>query len=138
MKRIPLTKVQFDTKRSELEASVRDWADRACTSFDEAVRQADKEEPTSGTIWAMPAIDSKRVAGLLVELEPVVGCELPCSLIRRGGYGDRSLLATDLLARIRERCLDDPTPALQASNTEASTVAVRISRSSTLQVTCNE
>ena len=106
MKRIRLTKTQFDARRSALEALTNDWASRGCTSFDDAVLQK-STEPASGAIWKMPAIDSKRVVALLVELEPVVGCELPCSLVRRGGYATPSTLASDLLARIREHCLDD-------------------------------
>lgn len=111
MKPIPLTKAQFDAQRPALEALATDWADRECTSFDDAVHQTHNKHPARGTIWAMPAIDSKRVVALLVELEPVIGCDLPCSLARSGGYATRSRLVTDLLARIRARCLDTPTPA---------------------------
>lgn len=114
MKQLPLTKAQFDEKRAELDALARDWADRECTSFDEAVSQNQKA-PSTGSIWVMPAIDSKRVVGLLVELEPAIGCEIPCSVIRRGGYSDRTRLVTDLLARIRERCLDDPASPVRVS-----------------------
>ena len=118
MKRIPLTEAQFDAKRADLEALATDWADRECTSFDDAVHRTDNKNPARGTIWAMPAIDSKRVVGLLVELEPVIGCDLPCSLARRGGYTTPSLLVADLLARIRERCLDTPILAGQESATD--------------------
>jgi hypothetical protein len=124
MKRLPMTRAQFDQKRSELEALARDWADRECTSFDDAVSQSPRL-PTSGTIWAMPAIDSKRVVGLLVELEPTLGCDIPCSVIRRGGYSDRSRLVTDLLARIRERCLDDTATNAQASASASEAAPVR-------------
>ena len=124
MKRLPLTTAQFDEKRAELEALATDWADRECTSFDEAVNQTQRD-PATGTIWAMPAIDSKRVVGLLVELEPAIGCEIPCSVIRRGGYSDRARLVTDLLTRIRERCADDPAAPAQVSNSELETAPVR-------------
>ena len=60
MKRIPLTKTEFDAKCSDLETMVTDWADRECTSFDDAVRQTDNKNTASGSIWAMPTIDSKR------------------------------------------------------------------------------
>ena len=120
MKRIRLTKTQFDVRRSALEALTNDWASRECTSFDDAVLQK-STEPASGTIWKMPAIDSKRVVALLVELEPVVECELPCSLVRRGGYATPSTLASDLLARIREHCLDDA-PVAEVSQIGAASV----------------
>ena len=124
MKRLTLTKAQFDEKREELEILARDWADRECTSFDQAVGQTQSDSP-AGTIWTMPAIDSKRVVGLLVDLEPTIGCEIPCSVIRRGGYSDRARLVTELLARIRERCLDDPAPSAQVSDPELETSPVR-------------
>jgi hypothetical protein len=123
MKRLPLTKAQFDEKRAELEALAKDWADRECTSFDEAVGQT-QEDPAVGTIWTMPAIDSKRVVGLLVELEPSLGCEIPCSVIRRGGYSDRAQLVTDLLTRIRERCADDPAAVARVASPEPETAPV--------------
>ena len=115
MNRLPLTKAQFDAKRPHLEALATDWADRECTSFDDAVHRRQDKTPASGTIWTMPAIDSKHVVALLVELEPVMGCDLPCSLARAGGYPSRLLLVTDLLARIRAQCLDTPTPTDQDS-----------------------
>lgn len=111
MNRLSLTTAQFDAKRRQLEAWATAWADRECTSFDDAVHHQQNETPASGTIWAMPAIDSKHVVALLVELEPVIGCDLPCSLARPGGYPSRSLLVSDLLARIREQCIDTPTTA---------------------------
>jgi len=103
MRRIPLTKAQFDEKRASLDALADDWVERECIAFDEAVGGTGGG---SGTIWRMPRIDSKRVLALLVELEPVIGCDLPCSLIRRGGYASQALVVTDLMARIRERCAD--------------------------------
>lgn len=124
MKQLPLTKAQFDQKRAQLEALARDWADRECTSFDEAVTQNPKA-PSTGTIWRMPAIDSKRVVGLLVELEPAIGCDIPCSVIRRGGYSDRAGLVADLLARIRERCLDDPAASVRVSVLASEATPVR-------------
>ena len=129
MNRLPLTKAQFDAKRPHLEALATDWADRECTSFDDAVHQSQNKTPASGTIWAMPAIDSKRVVALLVELEPAIGCDLPCSLARPGGYPSRSLLVKDLLARIRAQCLD--TPATLAHDSAADVCAAFASTSHT-------
>ena len=104
---LPLDKSQFDEKASQYEALTRDWADRECTTFDEAVRRAAGLPQTSGgSIWNMPSIDSKRVVALLVELEPIFGCRLPSALIRRGGYANTDDLVTDLKQKIREGCRD--------------------------------
>lgn len=101
-----LTKAEFDAKDRQVQALARDWADRECTSFDEAVLQAAGQNSSEGSIWQMPAIDSKRVVSLLVELEPLLGCRLPPSLIRRGGYATSQDLIADLLPSIRARCSD--------------------------------
>src|SRR3954454_19725611 len=68
MKTIPLSKAQFDVKAGDLDALARDWAERECTSFDEAVRRAGGAPENDGSIWDMPTIDSKTVVSLLAEL----------------------------------------------------------------------
>jgi hypothetical protein len=104
---LPLDKAQFDEKVAQFEVLSRDWADRECTTFDEAVRRAAGLPQTSGgSIWKMPSIDSKRVVSLLVELEPIFGCRLPSALVRRGGYRNTEDLVNDLKQKIRERCRD--------------------------------
>jgi len=104
---LPLDKAQFDEKATQYEVLTRDWADRECTTFDEAVhRAAGLPQTSGGSIWKMPSIDSKRVVSLLVELEPVFGCRLPSALIRRGGYRNTDDLVNDLKQKIRERCRD--------------------------------
>ena len=112
MKTIPLDKAQFDTKVGDLDALARDWAERECTSFDEAVRRAGGAPESDGSIWDMPAIDSKRVVSLLAELEPALGCKLPSLLIKRGGYATADELIADLLPKIRELCSDSPSPGV--------------------------
>ena len=104
---LPLDKTQFDGRVPQFEALTRDWADRECTTFDEAVRRAAGiPQASGGSIWSMPSIDSKRVVSLLVELEPIFGCRLPSALIRRGGYVNTDDLLNDLRQRIRDRCPD--------------------------------
>jgi hypothetical protein len=108
---LPLDEAQFDAKVTQFEALTRDWADRECTTFDEAVRRAaGLPETSGGSIWKMPSIDSKRVVSLLVELEPILGCRLPSALIRRGGYKDTVDLVNDLRQRIRESCRANSSP----------------------------
>src|SRR4029078_8810899 len=108
-------KSEFDAKRSQLEALTRDWADRECTSFDTAGRRAAGDDPGEGSIWDMPAIDSKRTVSLLVELEPMLGCKLPSSLIKQGGYASVDDMIAKLFPKMRERCPDAPKPGLVAA-----------------------
>lgn len=101
------SKTEFDALRPALDALTRDWVERECSSFDEAVDRAAGTAGESDSIWDMPAIDSKRVAGLLAELEPLLGCKLPSSLAKAGGYEDGEELIADLFTKIREKCGDE-------------------------------
>lgn len=107
-------KAEFDSLLPTLETLTRDWAERECTSFDQAVRRAAGDDAGGGSIWDMPAIDSKRTVSLLVELEGLIanGCTIPISVIKSGGYASVDDLISKLLPTIRERCPDAPIPAL--------------------------
>lgn len=105
-------KAEFDAKLPQIEALVRDWVDRECTPFDAAVRKEAGTDDGGGSIWDMPAIDSKQTVSLLVELEGLLGCRLPSSLIKRGGYAGADQVIADLPPKIREHCPDATDPAL--------------------------
>ncbi len=109
------TPTQFDALVPQLQAYARDWAERECTSFDDAVLQRPRAAHGAGSIWDMPAIDSKRVVALLVELEDVIGggCKLPVSAIKSGGYVSPEDLVVKLFAKLREACT--PKPGLTSS-----------------------
>lgn len=118
---LPLDVARFDAKVPELKALARDWTERECTSFDQAVRKAAGVPSNGGgSIWDMPTIDSKRVVSLLVELEPVLDCRLPPTLIKRGGYENAEDLMADMLPKIRERCSASPTLTANPQNQETS------------------
>ena len=110
-----LSQAEFDAKLTTLEAHVRDWVERECVSFDAKVRRAAGVEDGGGSIWDVPAIDSKRAISLLVELEPVVGRRLPSSLVKRGGYATHEEVSRHLLPKIRELCPDTSRPGLAAT-----------------------
>jgi hypothetical protein len=108
MRTIPLSRTAFDAMRPRLETMAREWATRECASFDKAVQGTAGAAAGEGSIWEMPSIDSKRAVALLVELEPVVGCKLPCSLVQQGGYATIDELVASLLTRIRQCCVESP------------------------------
>ena len=123
MNPLPVDKVQFDAKAPELKALTRDWADRECTPFDEAVRRtAGLPKDSGGSIWEMPSIDSKRVVSLLVELEPVLGCKLPLTLVKRGGYISTDDLVADLMPMIRGCCSEPSAPTANPQDGGATAV----------------
>jgi hypothetical protein len=121
--RLP-SKAEFDALQSALEALAREWAERECSSFDEAVRKAAGEDPDEGSIWDMPAIDSKRCVSLLVELESLFkDCKIPVSVIKAGGYTSVDDLISKLLSKIRERCPDGAKPGLASTGPVTSTAS---------------
>jgi hypothetical protein len=113
--RIPPTKAELDALLPRLEAYARDWAERECTTFDAAVLgEPPKENEEDGSIWDVPAIDSKRVVSLLGELEKMIGekCKLPVSAIKSGGYTSAADLVAKLFPRLREKCPDAHKPGI--------------------------
>ncbi|WP_437334272.1 hypothetical protein [Sorangium sp. So ce394] len=114
--RLP-NKAYFDGLLPALQELTRDWAERECTSFDDAVRRAAGEDTDDGSIWDMPAIDSKRCVSLLTELEGLLGsgCSIPVSVIKAGGYASVDDLIAKLLPKIRERCTDVAKPGLASA-----------------------
>lgn len=125
---LPLDKVKFDSKVPELQTLTRDWADRECTTFDEAVRPAGLPIAAGGSIWDMPAIDSKRAVSLLVELEFLLNCKLPSKLIKRGGYKSPDELLGDLVPKIRQLCSETAAQNAVAADDELATSAPTLSR----------
>ncbi|MBN8612712.1 MAG: hypothetical protein J0L92_19105 [Deltaproteobacteria bacterium] len=101
MKRLAITTAGFARKRAAVEKHIASWSKEECSSFDAAIGVAEADP-----IWSMPAIDSKRVTSLLAELEPILGCRLPSSLIRKGGYRDKADLSQSLTSTIEARCSD--------------------------------
>ena len=123
-------KLRFDSLRGQLEALARDWVERECTSFDAAVSRAAGQPAPEESIWDMPAIDSKRVVGLLVELEPVLGegSKVPVSVIKPGGYTSSEELIEKLFAEIRERCPHPNKPGVASTATAALPTASQVLR----------
>ena len=122
------TKAQLDAVLPRLERYTRDWAERECTSFDEAVlNEPPKENEEDGSIWDVPAIDSKRVVSLLAELEQVIGgnCKLPVAAIKSGGYASADDLVEKLFPKLRDKCPDAHKPGVASPTAPASTTAVK-------------
>jgi len=58
---------------------------------------------TGGTVGPQPVIDSLVVVSLLIELEPIVGCELPEDLVRAGGYETVEEVVQHLMPQVQKR-----------------------------------
>jgi hypothetical protein len=120
---INLTDAEFATREQQLTALIDDWADRECSSFDDAVRKAIGEPAAGPSIWDMPLIDSKRVVSLLTELEPVLDRRLPASLIRKGGYSSAADLKNDLVPRLKKLAIEGKAKPLTRDTATSSVAA---------------
>jgi acyl carrier protein len=58
---------------------------------------------TAAAVGPQPVIDSLVVVSLLVELEPMVGFELPEDLVRAGGYDSIEQVVQHLLPQVQKR-----------------------------------
>ncbi len=121
------TKTQLDAILPQLEAYARDWVERECTSFDAAVLSEVPKESEDGSIWDVPAIDSKRVVALLAELEELIGgnCKLPVSAIESGGYENAEDLIARLLPKLREKCPESHKPGIASVSPSPTQLALR-------------
>jgi hypothetical protein len=112
------TKAQLTALLPQLEAHARVWAEREFSSFDDAVLSQKPKDPDTGSIWDVPAIDSKRVVSLLAELETLIGggCKLPVSAIKSGGYANTEDLVSKLFPKLCEKCLDAQKPGVVSTS----------------------
>lgn len=58
---------------------------------------------TGGAVGPQPLIDSLVVVSLLIELEPMVGFELPEDLVRAGGYDSVEQVVQHLVPQVLKR-----------------------------------
>ncbi len=87
--------------RRELEQRIREW----WIAEEEAIRrQGDPFKdlrPGDGTVFdILPLIPSHQVVEIVVLLEPILGREIPESLIKRGGYHALDELLEDMLKKL--------------------------------------
>jgi hypothetical protein len=68
---------------------------------EETSKHADDPFAAPGTLYdVLTDVDSLSAVNVLLVLEPIVGCGLPESLIKPGGYSDRQEMIDDLLPAI--------------------------------------
>ena len=68
---------------------------------EEMSRHTDDPFAAAGTLYdVLIDVDSLSAVDVLLVLEPIVGCSLPESLIKPGGYSDRQAMVDHLLPAI--------------------------------------
>jgi len=77
------------------------WADEKA---EDALLKNDESPPPSTTSVMAPLveIDSHRVVRALLTIEPLVGFEIPETVIRSGGYEDIADMTSDLVPRLQK------------------------------------
>lgn len=73
--------------RQRIRQLIRAWWAREQEDLQKIADPPDELQPDSGTVFDLvPLISSHHAVEIILELEPVLGCELPDSVIKRGGY----------------------------------------------------
>lgn len=66
---------------------IRDWWDREQRDLAKVADPDEGMQTGHGTVFDLvPLISSQRAVDLVLDLEPVLGYEIPDSVIKRGGY----------------------------------------------------
>ena len=71
----------------EVRASVQDWWTREQEELQKIADPVEELQPNSGTVFDLvPMISSQHAVEVVLDLEAIVGYEIPDSVIKRGGY----------------------------------------------------
>ena len=72
-----------------VETTLREWWTRQEQDQKLISDPVDELQPNSGTVFAIvPLVSSHHALGAVLEVEKIVGYEIPDSVVKRGGYQD--------------------------------------------------
>ena len=73
--------------REQIRWAIRDWYNREQEELQKIADPVDELQPNSGTVFDLvPVVSSHHAVELVLDLEVIVGYEIPDSIIQRGGY----------------------------------------------------
>jgi hypothetical protein len=73
--------------RQEIRDAVKEWWTLEQQELQKLADPVAELQPDSGTVFdIVPLISSQHVVELVLKLEPIVGYEIPESVIKKGGY----------------------------------------------------
>jgi len=73
--------------RRQVQEAIRDWWTREQEELQRIADPIDELQPNSGTVFDLvPVIASHHAVEVVLDLEVVLGYEVPDSVIKRGGY----------------------------------------------------
>ena len=73
--------------KREVQVAIRDWWTREQEELQKIADPVDELQPNSGTVFDLvPVVSSRHAVEVVLDLEDVLGYEIPDSVIKRGGY----------------------------------------------------
>ena len=73
--------------REQIRQAIHDWYTREQEELQKIADPVDELQPNSGTVFDLvPVVSSHHAVEIVLDLEVIVGYEIPDSVIKRGGY----------------------------------------------------
>ncbi len=74
-------------QREQIRQAIRDWYTREQKELRKIADPIDELQPNRGTVFDLvPVVSSHHAIEVVLDLEDIVGYEIPDSVIKRGGY----------------------------------------------------
>ena len=87
--------------RERIRCALRDWWAREQEELQKIDDPVEELQPNSGTVFDLvPLVSSHHAVEAVLDLEPIVGYEIPDSVIKRGGYHSCEEMVEHLDAKI--------------------------------------
>lgn len=87
--------------QEQIMQAIRDWYTHEEEELRKIADRVDELQPNSGTVFDLvPVVSSHHAVEIVLELEDIVGYEIPDSVIKRGGYHSCEEMVDHLSAKI--------------------------------------
>jgi hypothetical protein len=83
--------------QKEIRQTIREWWEREQEDLEKIADPPDQLKPESGTVFDLvPVISSHHAVEVVLDLEDILGYEIPDTVIKRGGYQTCEEMIEDL------------------------------------------
>lgn len=83
--------------KQEVRQAIRDWWKQEQEDLDKIADPPNELQPDSGTVFDLvPVISSHHAVEVVLDLQDILGCEIPDTVINRGGYHSCDEMVDDL------------------------------------------
>ena len=88
-------------QQEQITQAIRDWYTREQEELRKIADPVDELQPNSGTVFDLvPVVSSHHAVEIVLDLEDIVGYEIPDSVIKRGGYRSCEEMVNHLSGKI--------------------------------------